>query len=119
MPGCKPGDLAQIRGTEIVLNNGHYVMVQERCSPEIEVAYFLGVITWRCIAQGELFLTPPNSDRLIRLAPGERLWMPDRKLYPIRDPGEDAVDEMVALHHFRHQLKKAQDARLGTKPATN
>lgn len=79
---CKPGDLAVIFRCCYPRNVGKLVQVidSHRCSTG----------EWRIKALGEL---DTNYGDTVRA--GQICWADDCDLKPIRDPGEDAKDEML------------------------
>lgn len=75
---CRPGDLAVICG-EFRRNSGHFV----------EVLRLDFDLDWECIALSSLLTNQGLVDR------GALVSIDDASLRPIRDPGDDAQDEML------------------------
>lgn len=87
---CKPGDLA--------------VVVREDPGCEENIGAFLRVLDadlcapgeWRCVCEyRSLMCLSVVTNTISPTKPGEEVWFMDSQLRPIRDPGEDAVDETL------------------------
>lgn len=97
---CKPGDLAVVRGADWTKElNNRYVVVQ-RLAMDFEWQPVPGSrhahsAVWICIpaSGGTLPVRKLESGRLVEEASRP---IGDRFLRPIRDPGDDAVDESAA-----------------------
>ena len=94
---CKPGDLAVIRtNARNPENHGRFVKVVRpyqwgEILPGHESRYeCCGEFAWVCKSVGQSLFSPAN---------GWVNWIAcrDTSLRPIRDPGEDATDEMLLL----------------------
>ena len=90
---CKPGDLALLVNSDFETNIGKLVKVlktSDESTPEIP--------EWECEAIGFLRSYQYIDDFLLcerPTNPGELIDIEDRDLRPIRDPGDDAVDEVI------------------------
>lgn len=82
---CKPGDLARVVDSGVNRNRLVWVLDSDRCDPG----------EWRCRTLQTMveYVGDKNTGR--EIAPGSIVWSLDSSLRPIRDPGDDAVDEMV------------------------
>lgn len=95
---CRPGDLAVIigRAAEMKASDGRVVEVVHR-TPEGRVLMPAGY--WS-LSSADCWLIHLQSPTPIMLRDGSwRMTIyavcPDNRLRPIRDPGDDAVDEML------------------------
>lgn len=84
---CRPGDLAMVvNDIEEPKNNGALVQVIERA----DRSFYDIPVDWECRAVSAIkfcgSVHPPGTDGF-----GYR----DRELRPLRDPGDDAVDEIL------------------------
>lgn len=84
---CKPGDLAVIRRGAAA---GHYVTVVEATSDPEPVPTTIRDGWWVVILHGPAI----NAEREL-MRQGDEAVAHDNNLRPIRDPGEDAKDEML------------------------
>lgn len=83
---CKPGDLAVIV-KNLDGNTDRFVFVESDSGKRDS-----GNVWWVCTSASAIYTF--NSGRI---NPGERMFIADSVLRPIRDPGDDATDEMVQL----------------------
>jgi hypothetical protein len=94
---CKPGDLAVIKWIHPAYSELHGRVV--RLSNEPPYSY-LGDQTWNFAEAVEFAITMDGIVNGRNLSIGD--WgslgaLQDKYLSPIRDPGDDAVDEMVLM----------------------
>lgn len=85
---CKPGDTARIIFTpEFPENQGKLVHVES-------AGFYPGY--WTATALCRISTANTNYDpRKREVGPGHRLQIADCILRPVRDPGDDAVDEII------------------------
>lgn len=83
---CKPGDIAMIVGG-IPENHGRLVLVLHRNDH--------GIQEWVCEALSRIMTRDTKTGPLYWANPGKLGCISDSNLRPIRDPGDDAQDEML------------------------
>ena len=83
---CKPGDLAYIVGSVYAENNGRIVSVLSASAAEPQCAD-----VWNIECRTPLSVRNRGGKTVQRLA----ATCPDKLLRPIRDPGDDAVDQTL------------------------
>jgi len=93
---CKPGDLARVVGWAPRLGLNDHVVLLAKEQPFL----LYDVWHWRLAKPLDFVLGAGGKNRLTgeQFVPGQPvqvLELPDYCLRPIRDPGDDAVDEMV------------------------
>lgn len=92
---CRPGDLARIVGTDARLGLNDRIVKLTNDAP-MTVA---GSPHWRIEEPIRVVLSMPGINALGQVFDqGERLiarFLADANLRPIRDPGDDAVDEVL------------------------
>lgn len=81
---CEPGDLARYVGPGLNRDALLRVVDKFRCDPG----------EWRCEAFQSLVIYE-GENPAHRVTAGEVVWAMDSSLRPIRDPGDDAADEML------------------------
>lgn len=95
---CKPGDLAVIVRDDFTENAGRVVtVVRASCERELEVA-IPGDFHWEVHCVTPLAIGQYDRRTGMLVGPTHRLrqgTVLDRDLRPIRDPGDDAVDETL------------------------
>jgi hypothetical protein len=125
MKNCRPGDIAYVAGSATGLNFGKVVkVVRHACTLEVITALrSCGIDAVAGMQPPTMwFVDPPLTARCMdTLKTAEIPYALDEYLRPIRDPGDDAVDEMVAKlgpaekSKEREALKQLNDyyARVG------
>jgi len=88
---CKVGDLAWVvADIECPQNNGRgMVRIDARAAPDLEP------FEWECSALTRLVSQAWDSGEPYVAVPGDLVLYRDRELKPLRDPGDDAVDETL------------------------
>lgn len=87
MSNVRQGDTAVITDGP---NRDRFVSVGAKCDPS---PFLSGELAWFVT----LLQSGVDSRLLTEMRPGEQGLCQDRVLRPIRDPGDDAVDEMVRI----------------------
>lgn len=97
---CKPGDFAMIVAPH--QRPGVLVSVVEDCSAEdlnalsaSEPDWLKAGHIWACRLIGGSSGVDIEALHSSYLLPGDEVWVADQFLRPIRDPGDDAVDETL------------------------
>jgi hypothetical protein len=93
MTRCRVGDLAVIIADdhESQSNIGKFVHVMGKPNPEEYQLY--GGEEWECAS--ESWLMTKGDEGFMLAPPGDSIAFSDADLRPIRDPGDDAVDETI------------------------
>lgn len=84
---CKRGDLAFIREGAFA---GHFVTVVELDTDLLPDQLEVDGVWWLCECHGAVVDAFRNT-----LRPGDHAAIHDENLVPIRDPGDDAQDELL------------------------
>jgi len=94
---CKPGDLARLVGLPDMLRDARDRIVTLKNEPPVLID---GEIGWALEHPVRFTMRGTASRKGVLFLDGDRVYfdvMQDKYLRPIRDPGDDAVDEMVRL----------------------
>lgn len=103
---CRPGDIAIVYRTKAPgAASSAPVELLDRIVKAADCLVVAGEIHWNLAAAvqfvaGRNYTSLNRKGQLIRIERGDTarmLRLPDACLRPIRDPGDDAVDEMVAI----------------------
>lgn len=97
---CKPGDMAEVVRPHF--RHGAIVGVQRECSP-VERIFLVALDrewgecgpVWLCAMATGGRGVDNATGHAAYLYPGDEAWIADKYLRPIRDPGDDARDEML------------------------
>ena len=93
---CKPGDLARLVNLPKSLSKANDRFVKLKNQPPVMIDGELG---WELEERVKFTMTGNATRNGVLFREGDAVYfdvMQDRNLRPIRDPGDDAVDEMVA-----------------------
>ena len=94
---CKPGDLARLVGLPDMLRDARDRIVKLKNDPPLLID---GQIVWALEQPVRFTMRGTASRNGVLFLDGDRVYcneMQDKYLRPIRDPGDEAVDEMVRL----------------------
>ena len=96
---CKSGDLAVIIRSDFSQNIGHLINVVKPADMHDyhRAPYGDDRFHWECEVIGGGLVGWDDAFKVTPCAKGILIAMADSDLMPIRDPGDDAVDEMVEL----------------------
>ena len=93
---CKPGDLARLVNLPRALSNAADRFVKLKDQPPVLIDGDMG---WELEERVRFTMTGNTTRNGLNFNEGDAVYfdvMQDKYLRPIRDPGDDAVDEMVA-----------------------
>lgn len=93
---CKPGELAVVVAEDMGCEANIGAVVRVLADQETERPDWIQSGEWMVVCEGRPLACIDVDDGAVYEVPaGEWLTAWDHHLVPIRDPGEDAVDEMV------------------------